>query len=92
MSAHIVAHVGIEDRDAYREYMRHTPRVIERLLQRKARTPLSDRRDPARGIALRRSGLPYSSVIPAIAPFSLRIPGATDAHHAFCPGSSRKSA
>lgn len=30
MSAYIVAHVGVEDWDAYREYMRHTPRVIER--------------------------------------------------------------
>lgn len=30
MSAYIVAHVDIEDWDAYREYMRHTPRVIER--------------------------------------------------------------
>lgn len=30
MTAYIVAHVGIEDWDAYREYMRHTPRVIER--------------------------------------------------------------
>lgn len=28
--AYIVAHVGIEDWDAYREYMRHTPRAIER--------------------------------------------------------------
>ena len=30
MTAYIVAHVDIEDWDAYREYMRHTPRVIER--------------------------------------------------------------
>ncbi len=30
MSAYIIAHVGIEDWNAYREYMRHTPRVIER--------------------------------------------------------------
>ncbi len=29
-AAYIIAHVGIEDWDAYREYMRHTPRVIER--------------------------------------------------------------
>ena len=28
MSAHIVAHVDVENWDAYREYMRHTPRVI----------------------------------------------------------------
>ena len=30
MSAYIVAHVQVEDVAAYREYMRHTPRVIER--------------------------------------------------------------
>lgn len=30
MTAYIVAHVHVEDADAYREYMRHTPRVIER--------------------------------------------------------------
>lgn len=30
MSAYIVAHVRIDDWDAYREYMRHTPRVIQR--------------------------------------------------------------
>jgi len=30
MAAYIVAHVDVEDWDAYREYMRHTPRVIER--------------------------------------------------------------
>lgn len=30
MPAYIIAHVGIEDWEAYREYMRHTPRVIER--------------------------------------------------------------
>jgi uncharacterized protein (DUF1330 family) len=30
MAAYIVAHVNIEDWDAYREYMRHTPRVIHK--------------------------------------------------------------
>jgi uncharacterized protein (DUF1330 family) len=30
MPAYVIAHVGVEDWDAYREYMRHTPRVIER--------------------------------------------------------------
>lgn len=30
MTAYVVAHVGIEDWNAYREYMRHTPRVIDR--------------------------------------------------------------
>lgn len=30
MPAYIVAHVQVDDWDAYREYMRHTPRVIER--------------------------------------------------------------
>lgn len=28
MSAYIVAHVDVQDWDKYREYMRHTPRVI----------------------------------------------------------------
>ena len=30
MAAYIVAHVNIEDWDAYREYMRHTPRVVQK--------------------------------------------------------------
>jgi len=30
MTAYIVAHVDIQDWDAYREYMRHTPRIIEK--------------------------------------------------------------
>lgn len=30
MTAYIIAHVNVEDRDAYREYMRHTPRVIQK--------------------------------------------------------------
>ena len=30
MAAYIVAHVDVEDWDAYREYMRHTPRVIQK--------------------------------------------------------------
>jgi uncharacterized protein (DUF1330 family) len=30
MTAYVIAHVDIQDWDAYREYMRHTPRVIER--------------------------------------------------------------
>jgi uncharacterized protein (DUF1330 family) len=29
MSAYIVAHVDVKNWDAYREYMRHTPRVIQ---------------------------------------------------------------
>lgn len=29
MPASIVAHVEVKDWDAYREYMRHTPRVIQ---------------------------------------------------------------
>jgi len=28
--AYIIAHVNVEDPDAYREYMRHTPRVIQK--------------------------------------------------------------
>jgi len=30
VAAYIVAHVDVEDWDAYREYMRHTPRVIQK--------------------------------------------------------------
>ena len=30
MAAYIVAHVDVENWDAYREYMRHTPRVIQK--------------------------------------------------------------
>jgi uncharacterized protein (DUF1330 family) len=30
MAAYIVAHVDVKDWDAYREYMRHTPRVIQK--------------------------------------------------------------
>lgn len=30
MPAYIVAHVDVKDREAYAEYMRHTPRVIQR--------------------------------------------------------------
>jgi len=30
MAAYIVAHVEVKDLDAYREYMRHTPRVIQK--------------------------------------------------------------
>jgi uncharacterized protein (DUF1330 family) len=30
MSAYIVAHVDVKNVDAYREYMRHTPRVIQK--------------------------------------------------------------
>ena len=30
MTAYIVAHIDIRDWDAYREYMRHTPRVVHK--------------------------------------------------------------
>ena len=30
MAAYIVAHVDVENWDAYRDYMRHTPRVIQK--------------------------------------------------------------
>ena len=30
MAAYLIAHVDIRDRDAYREYMRHSPRVIQK--------------------------------------------------------------
>lgn len=29
MTAYIIAHVDIRDWDAYREYMRHTPRIVQ---------------------------------------------------------------